>query len=100
MQKVYSNENLALVNSAKSLLELNNIESFIKNEFMGSGGHVGLGTALIELWVFDDTHADQASQLIEEKLIAEPEAEPWTCKHCGESNEGSFETCWKCQQSP
>lgn len=100
MQKVYSHESLALVNSAKNLLALKHIDCFIKNEFMGSGGHVGLGTALIELWVFDDAQVTVASSLIEDELIKVVEAPAWQCLHCGEENDSAFESCWKCQRSP
>lgn len=92
MQKVYSHENLALVNSAKNLLALKRIDSFIKNEFMGSGGHVGLGAALIELWVFDDSQAAAATSLIEGELINAVEETVWQCTHCGEENEPAVES--------
>ncbi len=99
MRKVYTHENLAIVTSAKNLLELNNIDSFLKNEFHASGGHVGFEAVPIELWVRDSAVADTAIAILEKELT-EPEAgDAWDCVSCGEHNEASFETCWKCQQA-
>lgn len=100
MNKVFTHENLAIVSSAKSLLELNNIDSFIKNEFHASGGHVGFEAVPIELWVHDPEEAKRAIELLESSLDPDRQQPQWQCSHCGESNAGSFETCWKCQKPP
>ena len=97
MRKVYAHENLAILTAAKNLLELNQIECFSKNEFHASGGHVGWAGIPIELWVYDDTQADEAIALLETEFTAPEAGAEWTCASCGEVNEGSFETCWKCQ---
>ena len=97
MKKVYSHENLMLVTSAKNLLELNGIERFIKNEFHASGGHVGFESIPIELWVHDASQAEKAVSVLEKELSAEHSGQQWACTACGEVNEASFETCWKCQ---
>lgn len=100
MRKVYSHENLTMVTSAKNLLELNNIDCFIKNEFHASGGHVGFEAVPVELWVHNDAERDNAVTLLEKELSAANELPDWTCQHCGEENSGSFETCWQCQKAP
>lgn len=99
MRKVYSHENLAIVTSAKNLLELNNINSFLKNEFHASGGHVGFEAVPIELWVQDDAAANTAITILERELAESNTGDAWVCVNCGEHNEASFETCWKCQQA-
>ena len=98
MHKVFSHENLAIVHSAKSLLEMNNISCFLKNEFHASGGHVGFEAVPIELWVYEDDQTTRAVSLIEKELAPDEEGSDWQCTNCGEHNTGSFETCWKCQQ--
>ncbi|MEQ9023137.1 MAG: DUF2007 domain-containing protein [Pseudomonadales bacterium] len=100
MQKVYSHENLAILVSAKNLLELNDIDCFIKNEFHASGGHVGLDFVPLELWVKDSDNAKAAASILETQLTEPGELPGWACARCGEQNEGSFETCWKCQGEP
>lgn len=100
MQRVYSHENLAIVNTAKGLLELNDIQCFIKNEYHAAGGHVGLETIPIELWVHDSEQADHAVSILEKELDPDRKQADWVCRHCGEKNDGSFETCWKCQRAP
>ncbi len=100
MRKVFTHENLAIVSSAKNLLELNNIDCLVKNEFHASGGYVGFEAIPIELWVHDDAQAQQAIAILEEELAPDDPAQAWVCSHCGETNEGSFETCWKCQNAP
>lgn len=99
MRKVYTHENLAIVTSAKNLLELNDIDSFLKNEFHASGGHVGFEAVPIELWVPDDTVAEKAIDILEQELAKSESGEAWDCLNCGEHNEASFETCWKCQKA-
>ena len=98
MQKVYVHENLAMVSSAKNLLEQAGIESVIKNEYHAGGGHPGLAAIPIELWVEDDAVADGASSLIRETFAKHDNEPDWTCAHCGEVNAASFETCWQCQR--
>ena len=98
MQKVYSHENLAIASSAKSLLELNGIDCFLKNEFHASGGHVGFEAVPIELWVYDSQLAHKAVNLLEQELNPANDEPDWQCRYCGETNDASFETCWKCQQ--
>ncbi len=99
MKKVYSHENLAMVHSARNLLELEKIESVIKNEHFGSGGHVGIEAVPIELWVLDDASAEPAIAILEQKLSPTTGQSTWTCQQCGEENTGSFEICWKCQHN-
>ena len=99
MKKVYSHENLTMVHSAQNLLQLEGLECVIKNEHYGSGGHVGLEAVPIELWVKDDATAPAAITLLENNFSANENRSEWTCKNCGEINEGSFDICWKCQHS-
>lgn len=98
MQKVYSHENLAIVNSARNLLELRGINCFIKNEYHASGGHVGLGAVPIELWVYDSGQADNAISILKKELDDSSDKPQWTCSNCGELNDGAFDFCWKCQE--
>lgn len=100
MRKVYSHENLAVLNMAKNVLEHNGIDCFVKNEYHASGGHVGWAAIPIELWVYDSEQEGNAAALLEKELNPCEKRVEWRCKHCDEENDGSFETCWKCQRAP
>lgn len=97
MQKVYSHENLAMVQTAKGLLELEGIQSFLKNEYHAAGGHVGFETIPVELWVLKSADAARAVSILEDRFRLDIEQASWLCAKCAEENAGSFETCWKCQ---
>jgi hypothetical protein len=98
MKLVYKNEDRAIVYSVKNVLELNNIHSEIKNEYGHTmGAEFGLSNSLLELWLSNDLEYDKARSVIETQVINPPNLMPWICAECGESNEGSFQLCWKCQ---
>lgn len=86
-----------ILSSAKGLLELNNIDCVIKNQYHASGGHVGFESIPIELWVQDSDQADRAIAILEKELDPGNNKASWKCNYCGEENGGSFEICWKCQ---
>ena len=100
MIKVYSNENVMLVEHMKNLLGSNGISSFVKNQNMQSFG-VGAGSiSWPELWLHDDKLNETAAALI--KLHSEKntaESEMWKCADCSETNEAQFNICWKCSHS-
>ena len=64
MQKVYTNQNIALVGAARSYLEQNDIVSQMRNEFSSSVmGEVAFFDVWPELWVADE-EAERASKLL------------------------------------
>ena len=97
MKKVYTHENLTMLQTAKGLLEHNGIDCFVKNEYHATGGHVGLGMVPLELWVHSSEDAETAVSLLESELSEQSDKPAWICNKCQEENDGSFETCWKCQ---
>src|SRR5690606_33741861 len=101
MKRIYTHDNIVVLHSVKNILELNNIESFVKNEHtVPVGAQHGIGNIFHELWIMNDQDYEKAASVIENEVEnAEPKAS-WICGHCGEENDGSFEICWKCQQAP
>lgn len=97
MRKVYTHENLIILQTAKGLLEHNGIDCFVKNEYHASGGHVGLVSVPLELWVKNTTDAASAVAILKKELSDSNRKPVWVCNKCNEENDGSFETCWKCQ---
>jgi len=97
MRKVYTHENLTILQTAKGLLEHNGIDCFVKNEYHASGGHVGWESVPLELWVHNTGDAESAVSILEIELSDSRKKPLWICNKCNEENDGSFETCWKCQ---
>lgn len=97
MKLVYTNENRLLVINAKNLLEANNIQITLKNEFShGAAGELAPQDTWVEAWVVNEADYEYALEVLQDSLrsIDLPE---WLCEHCGEINEGTFEICWNCQ---
>lgn len=97
MKKIYTDENVVVLHSAKNILALNNIESFVKNEHTINGARHSMQTLFLELWITNDQDFAKASTIIEEQLTNAEPSEPWVCGKCAEENDGSFDFCWKCQ---
>lgn len=99
MKLIYKHENQAVVYSIKNVLELNDINCFLKNEYSASiGGNLGLSNSFTELWVSDDNNYEKASSIIANEAVGSDSNNPWVCEACQEENEGSFEICWNCQK--
>jgi|TARA_B110000967_G_C18339188_1_gene295793 hypothetical protein len=98
MQKIYTDENVVVLHSAKNILALNGIESFVKNEHtIPNGARHGIQNMFLELWIINDQDFAKASSIIEEQLTKAAPIESWVCSKCAEENDGSFDFCWKCQ---
>ncbi|WP_426359952.1 DUF2007 domain-containing protein [Pseudocolwellia sp. HL-MZ19] len=97
MKMVYANENHFLVTNVRNLIEAQGIRTFIKNEFaQGAVGEISAFDSWPEVWVFDDADFDLANEIaISSQTITK--SDDWVCEHCSESNDPSFEICWKCQ---
>ena len=99
MKKLTSSESLIIINHYKNLLATEGIRTEIRNEYLGSiTGEMPFIETWPELWVVNKLDFDRAKQIIED-VDSESPSEPWTCRNCGEQNEGQFAACWKCSQS-
>ena len=97
MKLIYTNENNFLVSNARNILENENIEVYIKNEFLsGAAGDLAPFDTWQELWV-EDKDYDKATKLLL-TLTDNKVSTNWSCPVCGEANEASFEVCWNCQK--
>ena len=97
MKKLTSAESLVTINHYKNVLESEGIATVIKNAILGGiAGEMPLDQVWPELWVVNDLDYERAKQLIDETITVESPTEPWTCRKCGEQNEGQFAACWNC----
>ncbi len=98
MKKVYTSENSFLVHNMKNLIEAQGVEVIIKNEFaQGAVGEISAFDSWPEVWVVNDGDFECALNVVK-SLQDQKGGEDWTCKHCSEENDASFEVCWNCQQ--
>lgn len=98
MKMVYTHENFFIVSNIHNILEAQDINTFIKNEFSQSAvGEISAFDAWPEIWIFDDADFTKANAIITASLT-EPKKPDWVCKNCSEDNSPSFELCWNCQQ--
>jgi len=104
MKKVFVDEMIVWVIQAKQVLEDAGIPCFLKNEFSGNlAGEVPFTETWPELWIHRDDDLANAKKLLaplrESRMADESEAASladWTCRQCGETNEGNFSLCWSC----
>ena len=95
---VYSNESSFLVNNVKNIIEAEEIEVFLKNEYaQGAVGEISTFDSWPEIWVVNDLDYDRAIEIV--KSSQSNKTGEWICKSCSESNDLSFEICWKCQRA-
>jgi len=99
MIKVFEDFDITLVGHYQSVLESNDIATFMKNQFGTSGaGELPFVEVIPQLWVLNEADAGRAIALIKE--LSDPEsgeqAQAWVCPKCGEPQEAAFTHCWKC----
>jgi hypothetical protein len=99
MIKVFEDFDVTLVGHFQSVLESNDIATFMKNQFGTSGaGELPFVEVIPQLWVLNDADIDRAKALIKELDNPESVVQPtqWQCPECGTPQEPAFTHCWKC----
>ena len=99
MIKVFEDFDITLVGHYQSVLESNDIATFLKNQFGTSGaGELPFVEVVPQLWVLNDNDVEQAKALIKELQGVQPsgELQGWVCITCGTEQEAAFTHCWKC----
>lgn len=97
MKLAYTHENRFLVSNARNILENENIETLLKNEFIGgAAGDLSSFDSWQEIWVEEKDYS-KAKKLLS-VLTDNDVFIDWICSTCGEANDTSFEICWKCHR--
>lgn len=99
MIKVFEDFDITIVGHYQSVLEANNIATFMKNQFGTSGaGELPFTEVIPQLWVLNEADVGHAKELIKE--LGEPSnkesPQDWICHGCGTPQESAFTHCWKC----
>ncbi|MGM0905272.1 MAG: DUF2007 domain-containing protein [Pseudomonadota bacterium] len=96
MKLIYTRENKLLVENARNLLQMEGIETVMKNEFSsGAAGDLAPQDTWPELWLVDEIQLDKAKALLE-RMEEQAEGDDWRCNNCQEVNGAAFEICWSC----
>lgn len=96
MIQIYSTDNRIEALNYKNIIENENIEVTLKNEH--SAGVAIPGQAIwLELWV-ESQHYEKSKRILN-SLTKTSDKKDWVCTSCNESNDASFEICWKCHHA-
>ncbi len=96
MKRVYTSDNYMLTGHIKSLLEMNHIECFMKNEALTGGiGELPANECWPEIWIQNDSDETETINLIDSYINTSVQKSDWQCQ-CGETIEGQFTQCWNC----
>lgn len=99
MKKLTSAELIVTINHYKNLLATEGIRTEIRNEHLGGiMGEMPVFETWPQLWVVHDLDFDRATQILK-SVEEETPSLPWSCRKCGERNEGQFAVCWSCGTS-
>ena len=94
MKRIFSAPILTIVANVRNVLEINGIESVIRNQYLCAGvGELPPIECWPTLWVAEQDEA-RALELIE--ADEDQSGHVWKCPKCGEEVEGQFDICWNC----
>ena len=102
MIKVFEDFDIMLVGHYQSILESNDIATFMKNQFGTSGaGELPFVEVVPQLWVLNEDDAPRARALIKalDEDTGTESLQDWDCPGCGTRLEAAFTQCWKCSVS-
>ena len=97
MTLVYTHPDPAIASLVTNGLENEGIVALVKGDALGAAlGEVPPIAAWVEVWIEDDSRADDARAVVREATADVAPTPDWTCVSCGETVEGQFGACWKC----
>ncbi len=103
MKLIFTSPNFAEVGLIRGLLESENIECFARNERVSMAmGEVPFLDCQPQIWIVKDEDRARAEAVLARYRGGAADSgqtrfEAWICPQCGETNEGQFGACWKCE---
>ena len=96
--KVFESFDLSHVGQLQSLLEANQIRTFVKNQFSsGALGELPFVEICPQLFILEEGDLGRAQALLHNELPAQgTDDKPWHCAECGTEVEAVFGQCWQC----
>ena len=103
MKRVFASQDPAALIIVRDLLAQEEIETRILNEMTASVlGQVPSLPTMPEVWVLHDEDEPAARKIVRRyesgEIRDELPREPWECPRCGETIEGQFTQCWRCEE--
>jgi hypothetical protein len=101
MTRIYSHQDIGMVQLAKNELDAAGIDSDIRGEHLSAiaGGGAEL-TAWVQLWTVEEERLEEAMAIIAEFIAASlaegDSGESWTCPDCAETVDAPLAVCWNC----
>lgn len=96
MKKIFTSAEQYQLGHIISILEDAGIDYVIRNEFLsGALGELPPHECWPEVWVTHDEDYDKGLTIVTEASKSITDNGKWQCE-CGEENEGTFGSCWKC----
>jgi hypothetical protein len=68
----------------------------VRDHLSAGRGELPIPDSWPTVWVAP-SYAEEARAFLHREETLRLVVTPWTCRTCGEVNEGRFEWCWKCQ---
>jgi len=100
MIRLYQAENLLEAYLLLHMLEQRRIPAKVLNENLhGAVGEIPFVQAWPEIWLEDERDLSLARGIVTEFEQRPRSGAERVCLHCGETNPGTFETCWQCGES-
>ena len=99
MIKVFEDFDYMRVGQMQSLLESNQIATFLKNQFgFGGTGELPFVETVPQLYVLREEDEERARKIIAEADQSVADAKAWVCPECGTAIEANFTECWTCAE--
>ncbi len=96
MKKIFSSAQEFEIGFITSMLDKKGITYTVRNQYLsGAIGELPPTEVWPEIWVNHDEDYHRAMVIVESAALEIKDRGPWRCE-CGEENEGSFGSCWKC----
>lgn len=96
MKKIFTTPEVFRTGPVISMLEAAGITYMVRNQFLsGAIGELPPTECWPEIWITDDSDLERAMAIVREATMEPGDKGPWQCD-CGEKNEGTFGSCWKC----
>ena len=96
MTRIHTSPNAVDIHNLKNVLGAHGIECEIRGEFLKAAvGELPVNECWVELWIIDDAEEENARHILARSHSGSLPS--WNCPKCGETVEGQFDQCWKCQ---
>ncbi len=96
MKQIYTSPEQYQHGQIIAMLEEAGIEYVVRNAFLsGALGELPPHECWPQIWITHDQDYEKAMAIVDQASAEITDLGKWHCE-CGEENEGTFGSCWKC----